>query len=169
MLIVHGIYRWWPKRLAFRNDYCLRCGGPRRSVQIRTFDVWHIFWIPILPLGFWKRWFCTTCGRQPHASRKTRRPFKWAGLFVLLFFAAVSWAVPLTPDVAVWMWVVRLGSPVAAAALLIHLLKTKKDPSMKERLEGIPRATDTVCPFCGSQLLTLASSCSCPVCGVARV
>lgn len=168
MLTIHGMYRWRPKRLAFRNDYCLSCREPRRSVQIRTLDVLHIFWIPILPLGFRKRWFCTTCGRQPHASRKTRRPFKWAGLFVLLFFAVISWSVPLTGDTALWMWALRLGSPLGAVVLLVHLLKTGKDPSLKERLAGVPHATDTVCPFCGSQLLTIASGCVCPACGVAR-
>jgi hypothetical protein len=169
MLLIHGVYRWWPKRLAFRNDYCLSCEQPRRSVQIRTFDVWHIYWIPILPVGFWKRWFCTTCGRQPHASRKTRRPFKWAGLFVLLFFSAISWAVPLTPDTATWIWILRIGSPAGAVWLVFHLRKTPKDPSLKEKLATVPPTSDTVCPFCGSQLLMLASKCSCPVCGLVRV
>jgi len=52
MLIINGIYRFRPKHVAFPNDYCLSCSQPRRSVQIRTFDTLHIFWIPILPLGF---------------------------------------------------------------------------------------------------------------------
>lgn len=50
--------------MAFRNDYCLARGEERRAVQVRTFDVGHIFWIPILPAGFWKRWVCTVCGKD---------------------------------------------------------------------------------------------------------
>ena len=80
MLIVRGSYHFWPKRVAFRNDYCLRCQAPRRSIAIRTFDVRHLFWIPILPVGFWKRWQCEVCGQAPHIYPKVRRFFKWVGL-----------------------------------------------------------------------------------------
>ncbi len=41
-------------------------------------------------------------------------------------------------------------------------------PTLKARLETIQPATDTVCPFCGAQLLVLGSQCSCPACGVVR-
>ena len=30
----------------------------------RTFDVLHVFFIPFLPLGFWKRWLCAMCGAE---------------------------------------------------------------------------------------------------------
>lgn len=36
VLIIHGMYRFRPKRIAFRNDYCLSCAQLQRSVQIRT-------------------------------------------------------------------------------------------------------------------------------------
>ena len=173
MFAIHGTYHFKPKRLAFRNDYCLRCGQPRRAVQVRTFDVWHIFWIPVLPLGFWKPWICTVCGGQPHITTKTRRPFKWAGVFVLLVFSAAFWAMPVEPEepdaapIAI-SWVVRIGGPLGAILVLIHLLRSPRDPSLKERLAGVQPASDTSCPFCGAQLLMLASQCSCPVCGVVR-
>jgi len=168
MFIRAGVYRFRPKRIAFRNDYCLSCRQAHRSVQIRSFDVVNIFWIPLLPLGFWKRWICTVCGRRPDVNVKTRRSFKWAGLFILLLFAVVSWAAPIPPDFTAGSWAMRIVSPLGAILLLVHLLRSSKDPSRKERLAAIPPATDTVCPFCGSNLLSLASQCSCPVCGVVR-
>jgi hypothetical protein len=168
MLITYGIYRFRPKRIAFRNDHCLSCGQARRSMQMRTFDAVHVFWLPIIPLGFWKRWICTVCGRRPNVNTKTRRPFKWAGLCVLLFFGAIFWVEPLPKDFVAGGWVMRIGSPLGAILLLVHLLRTPKDPSREERLATIPPASDTVCPFCGSHLLILASQCSCPVCGVVR-
>jgi len=169
LLIVHGVYQFRPKRVAFRNDYCLSCAQPRRAVQIRSFDAWHIFWIPVLPLGFHKRWRCTNCGRQPHIYPGTRRGFKWAGFVVLMFFTVACWAVPLTPDSLILAWVIRLAAPAGAILTLIHLLRTRKDPSLKERLAAVPPALDTACPFCGSALLLLSSQCSCPNCGVVRV
>jgi hypothetical protein len=155
------------KRVAFRNDYCLGCGEARRAVQVRTFDVGHIFWIPILPTGFWKRWVCTVCGRDPHVTTKTRRGFKWAGLAILVIFSVAFWFPP-EPDAVTVYRVLRIVTPVGAALLLRHLLRTPKEPTLKARLATIPPAADTVCPFCGAQLLMLGSQCSCPVCGVVR-
>jgi hypothetical protein len=169
VLIVYGVYRWKPKRIAFRNDYCMTCGEPRRAVQVRTFNAGHIFWIPVLPGGFWNRWLCTICRRDPHVTTKTRREFKWMGLFILLLCALSMWVVPLEPPGDVWLiWSLRLGFPVGAVLTLVHLLRTKKEPSLESRLATVQPASDTVCPFCSAQLLILASQCSCPVCGVVR-
>lgn len=168
MLLIHGLYRFRTRRVAFRNDYCLVCKQPARSVQFRTFDAWHLFWIPLIPLGFRKRWLCTVCGREPRLYPGTRRGFKWVGFFLLLLIAPVFWIEPLTPDILIFGWVVRIGAPIGAVLTLNHLLRTPKDPSLKERLATIPPASDTVCPFCASTLITLASGCSCPTCGIQR-
>ena len=61
MLVIHGVYRWGRKLVAYRNDYCLSCAAPRLAFQHRTFDVLHAFWIPLIPIGLWKR---PTTGRS---------------------------------------------------------------------------------------------------------
>ncbi len=79
--IVFGVYHWRAKRLAFRNDYCLACGEVRRSVQLRTFDVGHIFWIPILPgaaLSGRDCLFCCSFRQFPGPSPLHR--ISWRGL-----------------------------------------------------------------------------------------
>jgi hypothetical protein len=169
MLIVSGIYRFRPKRTAFRNDYCLSCQSPRRSLQFRTFDVFHLYWIPLIPLGFRKRWICTVCQKEPRVSYKTRRSFKWAGLAILLLVTTASWIVPLQPDSATGEWVVRITMPLSAILLLIHLLRTPKDPSLAQLLATVTPASDTSCPFCGTALLLLTSQSSCPTCGILRL
>jgi hypothetical protein len=169
LLIIHGIYRFHPKRVAFRNDYCRTCVQSGRSVQVRTFDAAHVFWIPVLPLGYRKRWLCTICGHSPHIYRGTRRGFKWAGFAVLLFLAAFSWAAPLEQDASIFTWSVRVAAPIGALLVFVHLRRTPKDPSLPEILAVIPAASDSICPFCGTPLLVLSSRCSCPACGVARV
>lgn len=168
MLVLHGMYRFKPKRLAFRNDFCFTCEQPRRSIRIRTFDVWHVFWIPLVPLGWRHRWICSVCGHQPHVNKRTRRTFKWLGLFVLLIFAVAFWAMPVDPDIVAGTWVIRIGAPLGAILVLAHLLRTPRDRSLKERLLTIEPAADTVCPFCGTQLLISSSHWCCPACGVVR-
>jgi hypothetical protein len=169
LIIVWGTYRFRPRRIALRNDYCLACASACRAVQIRTFDALHLFYIPLVPMGFRRRWWCTTCGRLPHVHPGTRRGFKWAGLIVLIFLSVFSWLAPLTPDVVIFGWVLRIGGPTGALLTVHHLLRTPKDPSLKEKLAAIPPATDTVCPFCGSPLLVRSSQCPCAACGILRL
>jgi hypothetical protein len=170
MLVVYGVYRLRPKRVAFRNDFCRTCQAPRRAFQQRTFDVFYVYWIPILPLGFWKRWFCTVCGKQPHVNTGTRRPFKWIGLAILLLMAPVFWFIPPDPEIpSTAFWLFRIGFPVGAVLLLTHLLREPKEMSFKEQLAQVPPANDTTCPFCGTHLLVITSQSSCPSCGVLRL
>jgi zinc ribbon protein len=168
-MLILGAYHFRPRRLAFRNDYCLSCGKTQRAVQVRTFEVVHLFWIPIVPLGFWKRWICTTCNRQPHINTKSLRPFKWAVLVMLVLASAVSWAFPISAsDSVVGSWMFRIGGPLGVLLILVHLIRTPQGPSRKELLRTVQPATDTICPFCGTQMLALASQCSCPTCGIIR-
>jgi hypothetical protein len=170
MLIIYGIYHFLAKRVAFRNDFCLTCKTPRLAQRIRTLDVIHIFWIPLIPLGFWKRWKCTVCNADPHAAPGTRRPFKWIGFAILVLLGPVFWFMPPDPEFPLAaLWACRIGFPVGAVLLMMHLMKTPEDISLKERLAQIPPAAGTTCPFCGTNLLILASEASCPQCKVVRV
>ena len=168
MLLVYGIYNFRPKRTAFRNDYCLFCARPRRSEQIRSFDVCHLFWIPLLPLGFRRRWRCTSCRSSPHVPRGMSRGFMWTGFAVLVILAAIFWTIHITPDIRIYGWLMRIGTPIGAVLILVHILRTRVGPSLKEKLAAISPASDTICPFCGSALLLLSSQGSCPRCGVVR-
>src|SRR5260370_23186672 len=110
--------------MALRNDYCLLCGEARRAVQVRTFDVGHIFWIPILPAGFWKRWVYTVCGRDPHVTTKTRRGVQWVGLFIFLLVALIFWVDSPQPDRVASSWIRGIVSPWGPVTLLRQLLRT---------------------------------------------
>ncbi len=167
ILIIHGLYRFRPRRLAFRNDFCLNCGQQRRSVQVRTFNAVHLFYIPIIPLGFWKRWLCSACGKEPHVLSKTRRSFKWAGLVVLVFFSVSFWIIPVDRDFVLRTWLIRVAAPIGAVLTLRHLLKTPKDPVLQEKLAMVSPANETACPFCRTQMI-VGSVNQCPACGVVR-
>ena len=169
MYLIHGVYHWWPKRVGFRNDYCRSCEGPRRAIATRTFDVGHIFFVPILPVGFWKHWSCTACRRDPHAPARTRRVFKWIGLACLIVLSVMFWSTPVDPEVLLIAWALRILPTGGAIALLINLLVTPKDPKLGELLATIPAASDSVCPFCTTPLMAGDSGqWACPQCGAVR-
>lgn len=168
MLLIHGMYHWKPKAVAFRNDYCLGCRAPRRSVQVRTFDVIHIYWIPLLPVGLWKRWYCSICKGDPHAHPGTRRTFKWIGLAILVILSVVFWMVPMNdPGFSKEMWIFRIAAPAVAIWTLIDLLRTPKDISLKEKLAAVMPAADTMCPTCAVPLV-VGDKWRCPLCGLVR-
>jgi predicted RNA-binding Zn-ribbon protein involved in translation (DUF1610 family) len=56
---------------------------------------------------------------------------------------------------------------LGAIILLRHLNFTPQETSLKEGLGTVHAATDTICPFCGTQLI-VGPLCSCPACGVVR-
>jgi hypothetical protein len=169
MFIVHGAYHFWPKPVAFRDDYCLTCQAPHRAIAVRTFDVGHIFWIPILPVGFWKHWKCAACGRDPHVNPKTRRSFLWAGFLCLIAVSVILWEIPSEGDFGIGGWVLRLAAPAAATLLLNYLLRAPTERSLPERLAAVPAAADMACPFCSTPLVAgTGTRWSCPACNAVR-
>ena len=168
MLIIHGAYHFWPKRVAFRDDYCLRCRAPRRAIAVRTFDVGHIFWIPILPVGYWPHWTCTVCGHDPHKSPRTRRSFLWAGWLCLIAVSVILWGTTDT-GLGAEGWILRLAAPLAAILLFIYLLRTPRDASLRARLAALAPTPDIVCPFCATPLVSgTGERWSCPTCSAVR-
>jgi len=81
------------------------------------------------------------CGYQPHVNVKTRRPFKWIGLALLILASVLFWIEPIDAEIAAVMWVIRIAAPPGAALLLWKLLREKQDPSLKARLRRCSRQT----------------------------
>src|SRR5207249_5277176 len=142
MVILHGIYSWGKKVVAYRKDYCLRCEAPRITLQIRSFKALHILFVPLLPLGFWKEWHCTACGANPHEAIGTRASFLWASVVVLLIIslaALVASQDPAENDVATAR-VAAVGGTIAAALLARYILRKKPTPKLASLLAQVTPA-----------------------------
>lgn len=161
-----GVYRFRPRLVAFRNDSCLTCGTVRRAVQVRTFNVLNWHGIPLIPVGFWKRWQCTSCGFRPEYNPRSRRKFAITLAFLAAAFAAIFWGLPIEPSqAAIWL-LIRWGSPVALVGSIIWAFVAEGTPSTAERLRGVAPSQETICPFCGHGLSPLEWRC--PSCQVQR-
>ena len=168
MFILHGIYHFKPKIMAYRNDFCLSCVAPRRAYQIRSFDVLHLFYIPILPLGFVRHWRCSACQNPPHVSSNIRRWFKWAGTIVLGSFAAAMWAPGAVEDGSAALgWALRIILSTAFIVALWWAIRSKPDIKLKEKLKEVSPAQDNLCPLCGGVFI-VDSQFRCANCGVMR-
>jgi len=165
LFILHGIYHFKPKIVAYRNDFCLTCAAPRRAFRTRTFDVIHIFYLPLIPIGFLRRWHCSVCNSDPHAHPGTRKAFKWAGVVCLALFSVVLWMV--SPEDDSWVWPMRVVLPVAFAAALWITIRSKPDLRLSDKLSEIQPANELVCPACNSGLV-VDDVWRCPRCGMER-
>jgi hypothetical protein len=137
-LIIHGIYAWAVRRVAFRHDFCRGCAQPTLAVRMRAFRVLHLYWVPVLPLGFWRTWHCSRCGRSPDANLRTRRGFKVAGAVTLALLAAAVWWD--APDDArggelVFVWSLLIGLPLAATLAVRSVLRHR--PGDRQRGSGL--------------------------------
>jgi len=86
-MLVVGSYSYRKTIVAYRNDYCLTCDAPRLAHRIRSLEVLHVYFIPLLPLGFFRNWKCSACGADPHVSVRTSKVMKWMGVGVLAVLA----------------------------------------------------------------------------------
>lgn len=164
--MIHGIYRWSPQSVAYKNSYCLRCAAPRLVVQVRTFDAFHIVFVPVLPLGLRKRWFCSVCENRPHFRYNTIKKLWWAaGTSVPAAAAFTFWSIPPDPAEPSYIWMCRLVMTAAAALAFVFAWRLPFDPSLEEKLETIRPTTDLNCPFCKVRLAS-SPKWHCPKCKI---
>jgi len=155
MIFIHGgTYHWKPRRIAFRADYCRACDASRISVLIRTVDVLHLFWIPVLPIGIWSRWFCSSCGHRPHQATRTRRGFIVAGAIILALVSTAVW-VPWNEAVPLLVWMLRFVLPLFTLLVIRAAWRWPTEPDYQARLAQVAEFQGWVCPLCGGQLLQL--------------
>ena|ERR1041385_264574 len=165
MPLLAGVYRFNPKIVGFRSDFCLSCDVPRLAYRIRTLAVLHFFFIPLLPLGYWKRWQCVRCGQHPHAQPNLRKVWQWAIVAILTFVVVGAWLIPTEGELSVWFS--RLAIPPLLIFLLRYAWKSKSDVRLKDKLQNV-LPDQAGCPICGHSLV-LKDGWRCPGCGIKRL
>lgn len=167
-MALEGVRSYQSRIVAYRSDFCLSCETPRRAHQIRSFKAYHIFFIPVLPLGFWREWRCSECGRDPHLYQGSLRRVAW---FVVAFLGACA-IVGIresfdNQDSTATGWLLRLALPTVFFIALWLTLRNKPDRALGEKLEKISPYEDTICALCHGTLV-LADGWRCSECGVER-
>lgn len=175
MFGIHGLYKFSPRRVAYRNDYCMVCNAPRRAEQIRTLDAIHVYFVPLIPMGAWRRWHCCECGMCPHQVHLTAWLLKITTLGFFIFATVFFWGlyflvVPAIAEDRELFWFFGVICPAGALAMGTHLAVWEPvESSYKERLSAVPPADETICPFCECPMIDEYFECHCPECGVRRL
>jgi hypothetical protein len=163
MIVVWGVHRFSRKVAGYRNDFCLNCRQNQVAEWWRSFNVGHLYWIPLIPLGTRYEWSCSVCGIDPHARVESSKGFKIfvAGFFVLLTLASLTAAVVasgnLAPDFfkpseAGSVWIAAVVGAVLSAATIFWATRTGGPTDLSEQLQRVPRLSSEQCHYCKGKL-----------------
>jgi hypothetical protein len=156
MFIIYGVYKWGKKSIGYKKDFCGRCKSVTVWHRIRFFPVIHIIFIPLIPLGIFKTWTCSTCRQNP---RGTSIVFAYIlGVFaILLIFHSLlmfySGIVDSDSDI-LSVGVVLLCISIVVIALMIYTIRSAKryNRLRKGMLEGHESLLNSPCLYCNGQI-----------------
>ena len=171
MFLITGTYNFLPRVVAFRSDYCRGCQSETISFARRSVDAFHLFWIPIFPLGIWTRWYCHQCGEKPHEGNAIRKSVR---VFVAVFFlllSALFWFLALLPILGlVPQSSDDKGFLISALVLSVLLILSfiwvgrSRSDELKSHIREVQTFADHSCPLCSGSL-DLSSTLTCRECG----
>jgi len=167
-MIVVGIYRLHPKRTAFRNDYCLTCNDRRLAFEFQTQDAFHIYGIPVLPLGSRKRWHCASCGQVTSWQNKSRPIFLFLGMLIMVGMTIAGWTMAPPPNREDAMFLFRYFAPIGGIAMLVQMIRNWNDRTHELKFAEVEPARDESCPLCRTELLIDDDVRHCPKCEIVR-
>lgn len=163
-MLIYGRHRWATRTVAFRGDYCLSCDSCTVSRQVSTLDFFHVYWVPLLPLGRWKHWHCQECGCNPHERVRMGRGYKLVGAIACLVVFVMSFLIPMEPDAESTIWGMRVGGGLLFAAFCFAWWIHNDGSLLTEKLMAVPEFRPTICLACDNELVAHANSC--PFCFV---
>jgi hypothetical protein len=158
MIHFHGTYRFKQHPVGVRMDYCTCCKKERVTIQIKSFDMYHLSFIPLIPLGWKTRWLCTECRLDPRAHYGVSRGLMSVFLGVLALFTGImtigTWAANPADatDMPVGaLWAMRFIAPLLTA-LFVYLGFIRKagnpDIAGAEQRKRILPLDGKTCPLC---------------------
>lgn len=151
MLLHWGLYHFDRRNVGYRNDYCRRCAAPRLAIRRRSFDVLHVWWLPLIPLGYWKRWRCEVCDSNPHERTTTRPALRWVGTLIVLLLVVAAWMLDIDPadrEDFWFAWVMRVGGPIGFLLALRASLWPPREPDFERSLAAVTPNQEPNCPLC---------------------
>jgi len=153
MLFIFGTHLFGLRRYAYKYMMCGNCNTPRLFIQTRGFAWGHLFWIPLIPLGYQYSWHCASCAKENNkmpTSFGVKLIFLIALSFVFYMLTLGEWATNLGESVIWW----QLG---AGALLLWSIYETFSHFKKKEKNKYkymLPLPDNDYCSICDGELRT---------------
>ena len=151
---LEGIKSYRRSVVGYRNDFCISCNAPRRAHLVRSFKAYQLYYISILPLGFWRDWECSECGRDPHVYTAGPRNVKWMIVLLAGIFAIAGVIASFDQQDSILIaWLMRLGLPLLFFTVLWVVIRNKPDRALRQKLQQISPDRDDACALCQGALI----------------
>lgn len=152
MFLIFGTHFFGLRNYAYKFMYCNHCKMPRLFIQTRAFAWGHIFWIPLIPLGYKYNWYCASCAKDDNAV-----PTSFGSKLVLLialltafYFVTFGKLVDSLGESTIW-WQIGVGILVMwSLYTVVYHFKTKEKNKYKYIL---PLEDKEFCAICDGELV----------------
>ena len=167
MIIIHGIYKIFRRKIAYKNVLCNHCNEIKHSEQLRALYFMHLYFIPLLPLGSYKYWECGKCKNDPHARTKESKWMLWFGVVV---FSIMLFATFFAGNIPKEDANVMLIGQIALGSLVIYCgYKLNRNGKIKNAAIINPIYIDENCHYCKDKLVKVNSGMMCEKCNLLRL
>ena len=168
-MIIDGRYQFFRRKVACRHVWCSVCAAQRLAIGTRHLAVYHLFFVPLMPLGRAVEWRCDTCFIRVDAFRPVR---SWisgfgmlAGLFFVLFGAAGFLPAPTNitrpADPGFSFEMIGLGMVMVGLFAWLRHRRRRHEEAVRQ---VVPLVGDR-CPLCAATLAPAAR----PYCAACEV
>jgi len=154
MFFIFGTHLFGLRRYAYKYMMCSNCDMSRLFIQTRGFAWGHLFWIPLIPLGYHYSWHCASCAKE---NNKTPISFVFKlimllALSVIFYILTLGQEITVPVDKSIIWWQVGVGS-----LLLWSIYETFNHFKKKEKNKHkymLPLPDKEYCAICDGELET---------------
>jgi hypothetical protein len=149
MVLLNGLYRFGKRRSACKNAYCTHCQEATFVEGFRSFHCIHVYFIPLIPLGFMTDWRCTVCGNDPAGKRPMAGALAIAGLGAGVLGLAITFLIPYDPTEPATKWWMGGIFGLLTGGMTFILLKGNRSEYLKLK-EAVRPLDHDFCPYCNT-------------------
>jgi len=147
MFFIFGLRKFGIKKVAYGKDFCNSCENEAVVDKFRWFSWIHLFFIPLIPLGYQYNYSCTICTNDPNAVIQTAL---WQKVIVASVFAGLNWLLyqsGIAEDLS-YQVLLKVFTMLALCASIYWIYAGSKKPSKKERRKHLTPVNQETCEKC---------------------
>ena len=153
MFFIFGTHLFGLRRYAYKYMMCSNCDMSRLFIQTRGFAWGHLFWIPLIPLGYHYSWHCASCAKEDNKmpTSFTLKLVILLALSVVLYMLTVGEWATLVGDTVLW-WQMGTGSLLVWSIYETFNHFKKKEKNKHKYM--LPLPDSDYCSICDGELQT---------------
>lgn len=157
MFLISGFKQFNLHRYSYKWMQCRRCQQPQVFEQWRWSAWMHLFYIPLIPVGYQYEWRCTACGSKAASDQETGLITKFLLLVLALWLEYIlAFEYQSVEVLASWQPALRWSAVVVVLLTITWLgyaIVYHRKRKTQRRYKGmLPLRNLTECALCDGEL-----------------